>query len=374
MMQTAGMKGSLKKIHRYVSLGLAAVWLVQALTGVLMVFHWELDDALVAGEHRPVAPVDVAAAAVRVQREYPASTVTAFYATAGAADRFDIYLDNPQGNTDIVRVDGSGRTLVARPLDYDYRRAGLIQAAIVLHQTLFAGEAGKTFLGVSAVFLLTNIVMGLMLAWPRRAEWRRALLPRTSRVRIANVFAWHRAAGLWLALPALCLITAGMLVAFEDPLDELLGTGASPVALAGVHSSRVDSLTTATVAPMVAMQTAMQRFPAAVPTSMRMPGKESPWYQVRLKQPGEARRVYGQTAVFVSADDGRIIAVNDALQASRTQRFVYALIPTHTGEILGNPGRLLAMAVGLWLLTMLVLGVTLWSGRRRSRPLPSPAA
>jgi uncharacterized iron-regulated membrane protein len=367
------MKSTLRKIHRYVSLALAAVWLVQALTGVLMVFHWELDDAMVAGEHRPVEPLGVAAAAQRVQRERPESTVVAFYATAGAADRFDIYLDNPQGTTDIVRVDGSGQTLMARPLDYDYRRAGLIQAAIVLHQTLFAGDGGKLFLGFSAFILLTNIIMGLTLAWPRRAEWRRALLPTTSRVRIANLFSWHRAVGLWLAIPAMVLIFAGMLSAFEEPLDHFLGTGEPPAVLADIHSTRVHSLATATVAPAVAMQIALQQFPAATPTSMRMPRQNAPWYEVWMKQPGEARRVYGQTAVYVSAEDGHFITISDALKASWTQRFVFALVPTHTGEIAGLPGRLLAMAVGVWLLTMLVLGVTLWSGRRRSRSVSSPA-
>ena len=368
------MKSTLRKIHRYVSLALAAVWLVQALTGVLMVFHWELDDSMVAGEHRPVAPLSVAAAAQRVQSERPESKVVAFYATAGAADRFDIYIDNALGQTDIVRVDGAGQPLMARPLDHDYRRAGLIQAAIVLHQSLFLGDGGKLFLGFSAFILLTNIIMGLTLAWPRRAEWRRALLPTASRVRIANVFSWHRAVGLWLALPAMVLVVAGMLAAFEEPLDEFLETGAPPSLLANVHSTQVYSLTTAKVAPAVAMQVALQQFPAATPTSMRMPRQNAPWYEVWMKQAGEARRVYGQTAVYVSAEDGRLITVNDALKVSLKQRFVYAVVPTHTGEIVGLPGRLLAMTVGLWLLTMLVLGILLWSGRRRSRAVSSPAA
>ena len=190
----------------------------------------------------------------------------------------------------------------------------------------------------------------------------------------AMCFSWHRAVGLWLALPATVLIISGMLAAFEEPLDQFLGTGASPAGLAGIRSTRVHSLTTALVAPAVAMQVALQQFPSATPTSMRMPRKDSPWYEVWMKQPGEARRVYGQTAVYVSAEDGRLITVNDALKASLTQRFVYALIPTHTGEIAGLPGRLLALAVGLWLLTMLVLGVMLWSGRRRPRSVSSPAA
>jgi uncharacterized iron-regulated membrane protein len=37
----------------------------------------------------------------------------------------------------------------------------------------------------------------------------------------------------------------------------------------------------------------------------------------------------------------------------------------HTGEAAGPLGRLLSLAFGSWLLTMLVLGIGLWSARRR---------
>src|SRR6185312_7710145 len=37
--------------HRWLGLIAAAFWLLQAVTGVLIVFHWELDDAMLAGAH-----------------------------------------------------------------------------------------------------------------------------------------------------------------------------------------------------------------------------------------------------------------------------------------------------------------------------------
>jgi uncharacterized iron-regulated membrane protein len=359
------MKAALRKIHRYISLSLAGVWLVQALTGALMVFHWEIDDALVPGAERPVDLQAVAAAARQLQFERADAKVVSLYPTAGQADRFDIYVEDAGGRTDVVRVDGAGQPLVARPSDYDYPRAGLIQAAIVLHQTLFAGDRGKLFLGCSGVFLLSNLILGIKLAWPRRGDWRRALMPAPVRAHAAQVFSWHRATGLWFALPAFVLITGGMLLAFEDPLENFLGTGVPPAALEGATSTRVKSLATALVDPGEALKVAFGRFPASSLAGLRMPSDNAPWYRVRVLQPGEPARVYGSTAVYVSAEDGRVLAVDDALQASARQRFVDLLFPLHTGEVAGLPGRLLALATSLWLLTMLTLGIILWSARRR---------
>jgi uncharacterized iron-regulated membrane protein len=190
-------------------------------------------------------------------------------------------------------------------------------------------------------------------------------VPAAAHPRIAKVFAWHRACGLWLALPAFVLITAGMLLAFEDPLDDVLGTGAPPAALARVTSARVKSLSTALIAPGQALKMALVRFPSATLASLSTPSEGSPWYRVRLLQPGEPARVYGSTAVYVSAEDGRMLAVDDAFKAPIRQRFVDMLYPIHTGEIAGLPGRLLVLALSFWLLTMLALGITLWAGRRK---------
>ena len=40
------------RIHRWLSLAAALFWLVQAVTGTLIVFHWELDDLATGGVHR----------------------------------------------------------------------------------------------------------------------------------------------------------------------------------------------------------------------------------------------------------------------------------------------------------------------------------
>jgi hypothetical protein len=57
------LRRSILKLHRWLSLGAALFWLLQALTGVLIVFHWEITDAGITGSHRPT---DLAAIEQRI--------------------------------------------------------------------------------------------------------------------------------------------------------------------------------------------------------------------------------------------------------------------------------------------------------------------
>src|SRR3546814_11956023 len=58
-------------VHRWLSLGAAAFWLLQAFTGILIVFHWEITDAALSDIHRPT---DLAAIERRIDTLAPAGT------------------------------------------------------------------------------------------------------------------------------------------------------------------------------------------------------------------------------------------------------------------------------------------------------------
>ncbi|HEX7374604.1 MAG TPA: PepSY-associated TM helix domain-containing protein, partial [Steroidobacteraceae bacterium] len=111
----------------------------------------------------------------------------------------------------------------------------------------------------------------------------------------------------------------------------------------------------------------LQRFPGAQLSGAAFPNDERPWYRIRIRQPGEWRRVYGTTTIYVAAADGHVLRVDDPLVASRGRRFLDNLYPVHTGEAGGFVGRLLTFSVAAWLLSMLVLGLGLWWIRRARR-------
>ena len=71
------------------------------------------------------------------------------------------------------------------------------------------------------MLLLSNLTLGIIAAWPRTGQWKRALRPRRSKARVAELYSWHRALGLWAAVPALCLVSAGVLLAFESTTEQL---------------------------------------------------------------------------------------------------------------------------------------------------------
>jgi uncharacterized iron-regulated membrane protein len=350
------MKPVLRKVHRWTALTLGVLWLSQALTGLVMVYRWELDDAPLDA---PAVPLDAAALGERIaaiESDPAGLTVTSLWATGGVDGRFDLYVDDVHGNTEIVRVDGAGRVLRTRASG-----AGFVPMAATLHQTLFAGDRGKTIVGISGIFLLATIVIGLVLAWPARAkQWRMALLPKGPRPGAARRYAWHRAAGLWLGMPALVSLGAGVLLTFESSLAGWLGTDDTPPELA-----QVDTPAGAPIAPAQAFATALAQFPGSELSGVSFPSAEQPWYRIRVRQPDEWRRVYGTSVVYVAAADGRVLRTEDALRAPAAIAFMSNLYPMHTGEALGAVGRVLILVVGFWLLTMLVLGVGLWLARRR---------
>jgi len=353
------MRGLLRKAHRYAGLTLAVFWCTQALTGLLMVFHWEIEDAPFK---RSASSINLDQIGARVDALRTADarwTVTSVYPTGGIAGLFDVYLANGSGQTDTVRIDGAGRVLERKPLDYDYRRAGLVRAATELHQSLFVGHRGRLIVGVSGLVLLGNLILGIKLAWPRLNQWRGALRVPGGLRGAARLYAWHRAVGLWFAIPAVILVVAGCCLAFDDAWDDLLGTGSPPPELAAAPATSAGSITTAQ-----ALLIAVHEFPAATISGIILPKPATPWFTIRLLQPGELRRVFGTTTVFVSATSGAVLAREDALHAGAARRFVDGFYPIHTGEAGGIAGRIVSLSVGCWLATMLVLGLSLW--RRRA--------
>jgi uncharacterized iron-regulated membrane protein len=350
------MKPALRRLHRWIALTLGVLWLSQGLTGLVMVYRWELDDAPLDA---PAVALDAEALGARIEalETDPAGrTVTSLWASGGVDGRFDLYVDDANGDTDIVRVDGAGRVLRTRGSG-----EGFVPKAATLHQTLFAGDRGKLVVGVSGLFLLTTIVMGLVLAWPARAkQWRSALRPRGARPGAARRYAWHRAGGLWLGIPVLVSLGAGVLLTFESTLAGWLGTDETPPELAQVIAP-----SSVAVSPATAITTALGQFEGSELSGVSFPSAEQAWYRIRVRQPEEWRRVYGTSVVYVAAADGRVLRTEDALRAPAAVAFMSNLYPVHTGEALGALGRVLALVVGVWLLTMIVLGVGLWLARRR---------
>lgn len=348
----------LRTVHKYISLSLAGLWFLQALTGIILVFQRELDDMRFAPAPKTLnlAAFDQGLDALRTA--HPDKKLTLIYAS-GVPNRFEVFMMNGAGKSFAMRVDADGTVQRERPYNHDLLDAGIFTIAIKFHEALFVGDAGLWIMGASGFFLLTNIIMGLKLAWPRRGQWLQALRPWRQRTKgAAATYGWHRAVGLWFGLPALVIVSCGVLMAWS-PLTAWLGPVAPPP-----EATRVIGPGDQTLSIGEAIAVGLEHYPGSQLSILATPRPSAPWYQMRFLQPGEARTVFGTSHLFVDAVDGSILAEYDAFDETGRVKFLNGIYPLHNGEMFGFVGRLVTLAVGIGIITMVILGVVLWRRRR----------
>lgn len=351
-------------LHRWVSLTLMAFWLFQALTGVLIVFHWEMDDALLTGESRPVDLDAIERRLDLLAPEGSSRSVDSVWTSGGQGNRFDVFLDAPQGSS-VVRIDGAGKVLRDRSDDELLANGGWKDTLVGLHHNLLGGDLGSWIVGISGVLLLNNLVLGAWVAWPRRGRWRQSLkAPTASAPAAAKTYGWHRMLGLWVVVPAMLTVATGIMLVFSGVTESIVDP--EPVAVAAESPGQQADFRS-DIRFATAVRSALGVFPTAQISGVSFPSEDEANYRIRLLQPDEIRRVYGTTTVFVSGADGRVIASFDALEDGPGRSFVDGLFPFHTGEMGGLLGRIAVVGIGLWLITMIVLGFLLWQRRRRGR-------
>jgi len=365
---------TVRRVHQLLGLSIAALWLIQIVTGVLLTFRMEIDNTLMGGTD---APLQVESMDQRIQSIQSAGgTVSSVWVTNFAATRFDVLYSDAAHHERKMRVDGAGRILRDGPGDSRLVNGGFFETLTDIHTTLLVGAPGKWIIAISGLLLLSNLVLGLKLAWPQRGYWLKSLVLRTSRSAAANFYGLHRTLGLYIVFPLLVLVIAGIALCFDDDLETALHVVRDPpviseavlpgVAAPGLAGPELK------IAPARALTLALARFPGASLTALSMPTQEEPWYRVKLHIPGEVSRMYGLTAVYLSAKDGTVLREYSAAAASPTRLALDWIYPVHTAEAGGVVARVLLVCMGLALLTMGYLGIRLWSLRsaqRRINPL-----
>jgi uncharacterized iron-regulated membrane protein len=342
----------LLRAHRLISLLVAALWTVQAFSGLVLVFRVEIDNALTPGAAARLDPAALDRAVFGLSKTLP-SPVDSLTVADRSGSRFDAF---DAEDRRIARLSGRGEVVALAP---GLRAAAWLDALKSLHESLWLGDAGTALIGVSGILLISNIVLGLTMAWPGLGGLRRALLPKAGGgVGPARTFMRHRALGLWFAAPAAILALAGVAMALGDPLSDQLGAGKPRPQTPPTREATLESLPQA-------ISAAQAIYPGARISVINLPNRDHAWYRLRLRQSGELQHFYGATEVFVDARTGKVLANYDGLHAPQPRALFDAFYPIHTAEALGPVGRLLSTAFGVWVLMMAALGFKLWWGRRR---------
>lgn len=346
----AGPGGMAVRLLHMLGVAAALIWLLIAVTGIILTYHFEINDRIVS----PVEPPrDLAGIERRIDAIEAAggkAKVNWIWTTAGMKDRFFLNYSTADGSLRNARIAGDGTVL----LDTRDGERTALEWVREIHLSLAAGKTGEWILAISGILLLASLATGAVGLWRRSGRWQAGLAPDSGSGRLGR---WFRRIGLVGVIPAFVVVAAAVVIHFEHSIEGPIG--APPIKTPAIVPQGKGA----------GFAAAIRAAEAAVPGSRfvgtPMPTADDASYRAWVNQPGEYFRTggYGGSLVVVNANDATVRGAWPLQQASAAYKFMALPYPIHTGEIAGPVGRVLVMLVGLWLATMVVLGLVL---RRRA--------
>lgn len=400
----------LAKVHRYAGLGMALFLIVNGLTGALLAFYHELDQALNPGlfrvQERRTSALGPNALVAAVQKAYPDTQVS--FLALHRADRESVHVRLSPGNKS---ADGKPNvpTIDEVYLDpYDGRIRGGRQTGALgvdrihlmpflygLHRSLQLPERwGVWLMGLVALAWMIDCLVGVYLTLPSyrnpktsacrtagnpternwRQRWKPAWLIKRGAGASRLNFDLHRAGGLWLwgVLFTLAMSGAYFNLAQEvfRPVVSLFGTlSPNPVQTLPKRSG-------VQPAPQLSFEVAIERAQALLPEQARgmqpdfagyMPAQGV--YRVGFQEPGrgESAFILGFEQVFIDADTGQLRGRRGYGSGTSADKFLAWQFPLHSGQVLGLPGRMAVCITGLATVMLSITGVLMWNRKRKSR-------
>lgn len=342
-------RGPLAAVFGILLIPLLALWIFQAATGILLTYHFELNDSM-------LSPADIAldydAIETRIDRiqEDGNAKVNWIWSTAGLPGRFFLNYTDGDGQARAARIAGDGSVLLDTPAG----ESTFLESVRALHLELAAGRTGELILAFSGIVLLGYLALSFVRAW-RRPRPGDALEADGGPDKASTVFL-HLSR--WGALPALVVVLAAVVIYFEHQIEGPIG--AHPITLPANPPTGADA----------GFAAAARAAEAAIPGSRfvgtSMPTAKDASYKAWVNQPGELFREdgYGGSLVIVDANNASVRGAWPLQEASAPYVAIALPYPVHTGEIIGPIGRVLVLLTGVWLLAWAATALYLRLGRR----------
>lgn len=377
------LRAAARPVHRYVGLALALFLVLSGLTGSILVFQREVDQALnphlwrVSTEGPRLTPDQIAARISawdpRVQARWiPIEDHVA--PDVWVDPRIDPATGAPYavGFNQVFVDPVSGEINGARAYGpFALSTEAFIPWLDMFHRTLtIPGMWGTWLMGLVALVWAFDCFVGAYLTLPKGGPFWRRWAPAWSLKRGASAarltLDWHRAGGLWLWGVLLILAVSGVSFNLEHEVFEPVVSMVSPIAENRFEHAPMDFANPK--APAFGFDAAIDRarvaggLPAAASSSGLYYAPEIGGYGVAFGDawaPG-----MGPTWVYVDGTTGALIEKVVPGQGNGGTVFAQAQLPLHSGRILGLPGRLMIFVAGIATAMLSITGVALWARRR----------
>lgn len=337
-------KPGLFRVHKWLGITAAAFLLVQALTGISLVFSPELarlidPSGMTSKPGAADAPPRVLIAAAEAQyRQYRIGRLV-YPATEN--DTYLVHLTDEHGTIRYVSLDRHDARVLRKGSIWHFP----LIAVFNIHDQWLSGRPGMALVMVSGFSLVIMAISGFAFWWPRRSVRKSLAVRWDSKPRLI-LRQLHRTTGV-LAFPLLLFqAITGLTIVIPMVTDP-------PVKqwnMSGSFAPRVD----------LAVALARPQYPGHAIRDVRVVSPDR--INVFFKAPERNSRAVHR--VTVDTQKRRVEAV---LDASADRAIWVITYPLHTGEFFGLAGRILLLFVGLALASQAGAGAIMWVQARRAK-------
>ena len=348
---------TLLSLHRWVGLALAALLLVQGLTGVALVFRDEL-ESIVHPELNVAAGGERLSLERLVEAARAARPDAVLQRTKEMEDGAVLFRFAEDGHAYLLAMDPYRGTILHQGGPTAWPGQWLFE----LHHTLLSGDLGETIVGIEGLALLFIAVTGPIVWWPGRKRLASGFRIVRGAGADRLLRSLHRSAGAALAVMIVVSATTGAVMVFKERIRPLFADAYVPK-----PSPPVDARPGSARVPVDRLigQARMDYGPTEL-VEVRFQGKDAQTVVVYLRDESSLRENAAKQ-IYFNAYDGVEIGhyVPSALPAGNS--FIDWQFPIHTGRAGSLVGRLLILAGGIGIVFFTISGVWLWLSSRRQR-------
>ena len=359
-------------LHRWAGLTLGLLFVLMGLTGTLLVFEHEIDEALNPQLfHSPSTcsvPLAADAAAAAVQAQWPKAKVGGVFLPRHEGGSFRVTFKAPGVETGEALLDAcTGALLGSRDrATVGFGAQYLMPMMQTWHLNMFQGKTGRLAQGYIGAAIAVLLAAGLYLAWPAKRQWLRALRIKLNQNTYRSNYDVHRSIGLLALLPLLVLALTG----FYNGLPEVASSMVGKVAEVGAERRAIakPALQKGETAigwdDVQAIAAPFMRDGVTMAGISRQPDKGI--YIARLLRADDWQRT-GTLRIYIDMRSGKILETINPLSGKPGDRFLAALFPLHSGQLGGAVVKWLVALAGLLPLLFFITGITTWLLRRKKK-------
>lgn len=357
--QAVFLRRAVFQIHLWTGVAVGLYVLMISLSGSVLVFERDFtNDAPDAGAEianaRPVVYEDLLAAVLKENPTYELDSVD-----MRSRKRRVVSMTFKEGQRKRVFYFDGYTGGVIRKVDFDATH-GTIAFLESLHNELLGGRRGAVANGIGGLILALLCVTGIILWWPGKRVWKRALtINWRARWRRIN-FDLHSSVGFWtLAVLSMWAVTGAYFI-FPDAIQKPLRLYATPAAAKtstwkpGGKMQPLDSYVKQAVAAFPDEQLAYVYMDVLRPAGQ---------VQVYLSRDPSVSLTLQEEIVRFDPGTATVLFVESSDRWSLTEKILMATYSIHFGDFGGTVSKIIWSVLSLSLSLLTVTGYLMWWNR-----------